>query len=183
MKKRDLMINGILLLAILVLLGLVLETGARTRRVQEQNTKRMKEIQQYRISTSQPASLPGSGPAPTPVPPKEMRFTNFGKSNIFDVPIPKPTPVPTPAPTPIPPPALDAVMVQWKLQGISGKTVYLHDEQSGEDFQMEVGGPSRPLMTPSTVALNMTVLSTDETNMTVTFKSDQHEQPYVMKMF
>lgn len=74
----------------------------------------------------------GSGAGPV------GKYPKFGKAPIFDTIIPIPTPTPTPVPTPVPPPNLCEALKNWNMQGVAGRTVFMEDLTSKEQFILDL---------------------------------------------
>jgi len=106
MNRRDLAINGLLLLAILAVTALLVTY----RPTQLEPPGRFLSAQ----ATPEQPSRAETNPAPVGIAPLE-RYNTIQRVNIFRTIItPTPPPTPTPAPTPTPPP-LNAVMSQFAL--------------------------------------------------------------------
>ncbi|MDX2175789.1 MAG: hypothetical protein SF028_04900 [Candidatus Sumerlaeia bacterium] len=82
---------------------------------------------------AQPSSVDTSGSA------SAVEYPAFGRVNLFETIIPRPTPEPTPEPTPRPDIPIAEIVSTWEIKGALRSMAIFADTNTREEWTMQVG--------------------------------------------
>lgn len=99
------------------------------------------------------------------------KYPAFGKVNIFDTIIAKPTIPPTPTRTQPPDPRLDDVVSQWKLTSIFENTATFNNVATKKEWTMKVGETVDENYRSQTCSIKLDKIDEDNFQVIVSFKT------------
>jgi hypothetical protein len=167
MQRRDIVINAVLVVIIVVLCYLVAVSTYEEPRpgkgivpIEKPATPRVNEGEtEYNVA--------------------EGKYANFGRDDIFRTIIPRPTPVPTQAPTPRPTPSLERATHYWRLISASGNEAIIEDTKLHTEYTLHLNETMTiPYLNDN---LDITLIEVNENNYSVTIR--YQDQTKTLNMF
>jgi hypothetical protein len=196
MRRIDLILNAVFLIAILVLGYLLTTAGSNQddgldtsmagheRRGGEESAGTMGSESDFNLSGETNYGAPGTaetGYVAPIVQPQEDLFVNLLQRNVFTTIIPTPTATPTPTPRPVLPDPLADVINGWKLRMILDDEAHIEDTaKPGEMIVLKAvsAGGTPVKKTFKGIDFEIWAVEVNDMEYTVTVECDKHSEKY-----
>ena len=100
----------------------------------------------------------------------DAQYPNFGKKDIFQTLIPRPTPEPTPVPTPVPDAQLTDATSNWAINAVLKNQAFFTDKRSKQEYSMSIGDTI--IVPAGRKSIRVVLDAVDSKKFTATFRFD-----------